>query len=374
MPQLKNFTPPLWASELDDVYVAATDDVAVRIRIDDADGVTRYDNTATYTPVDGVVRFGELSKLVNQAILLSQEMKGGISTAESLRKPYADITFSFPETSQSFTGRVYYYSGYYREGVGDMNEFPMQIDHARVTPNQKFWVWVPKMGNVTRRVSARVVYTYDGSRQEATIDIASYSTGSGYQLLDASMNALFSSRISPRVWKNCKVHSYDIILRTAGEQTDQIHVTVDHNHYYTETPFAFINSFGLPEIYVFRGIDEEEHEMDADFGQCEWRYTRLDAEFWLEHKTNSGWISREEKATVLEVHRSPEVNLFADYRMMVPVTITDIDAKFRKSKTAPESITLTWRIADKRDIYEVDTATSMAGHGTFDGTFSLPFD
>lgn len=374
MPQLKNFTPPLWASELDDVYVTASVDVAVRIRIVDADGVTRFDNTAIYTPVDGKVRFGELSRLVNQAILLSEEMKRGISTSEYQRKPYADITFSFPETDDNYSGRVFYYAGYYRDGVGNMDEFPIQIDHARVTPTQKFFVWVPRMGSVTRRVSARVVYTYEGARMESTFDIASYTIGSGYQCLDASMNALFASRMAPSVWASCVIHSYDIILWTAGEQTDQIHVTVDHNHYYSETPFCFINSFGLPEVFVFKGDDEEEHDMDADFGQCEWRYTRLDAEFWLEHKTNSGWIPREEKATVLEIHRSPEVNLFAAYSQMVPVTIMDIDAKFRKSKVAPESLTLTWRISDKRDIYEVDTKTSMAGHGTFDVTFSPPFD
>ena len=373
MSQIHNLTTTMWACELNDVYVSADADVSVRIVVNDADGVTRFDNVSTYTPVAGKVEFGELSRLVNQAILLSDEVKSGISAAESSRTPVANITISLPEEEISATAQVYYYNGYYREGVGDMSEFPMQIDAVRVTPSQRFWVWVPTMGTATRKVTARVVYAYNGMRREETFEIQTYTDHtSAYAFLDCSLAALFSGRLSPAVWSSAKIHQYDILLWTDGEMTDQINVTVDHNHYPSCLEFGFLNSFGVPEVIALHGEDEEEHKMEADFGYSQWRYTRLDEEFWVEHKTNSGWITRKEKARALELHRSPEVVLFAS--TIIPVTITDIDASFLLAKTKPESIDIKWRIADRRDIYEVDTATSMAGHGVFDETFSTAFD
>lgn len=372
MSAIHNFDSKMWACELNDVYVSATADVAVRIVVADADGVTRYDNVANYTPVAGKIYFGELSKLVNQAILLSAEMQTGIATSETSRAPRATVTMLIPGENITAQATVYYYAGHWRDGVGNMDEFPMQIDNARVTPTEKFWVWVSRTGNVNRRVSARVVYVYNGTRLEKTFNIMSYAPYERYAMVDCSLAALFSNRLTPDEWLHAKICNYDIVLWTDGQQTDQIHVTVDHNHYYSEMQFCFINSFGLPEMIAFHGDDEEEHEMDADYGQAYWRYVRLDADFWIEHTTNSGWLTREEKARALELHRSPEVVLFAE--TVIPVTITDVAAKFRKSKNEPESLDIKWRIADKRDIYEVDTATSMAGHGVFDRTFTLAFD
>ena len=100
----------MWACELNDVYVSADADVSVRIVVNDADGVTRFDNVSTYTPVAGKVEFGELSRLVNQAILLSDEVKSGISAAESSRTPVANITISLPEEEVSASAAVYYHN------------------------------------------------------------------------------------------------------------------------------------------------------------------------------------------------------------------------------------------------------------------------
>ena len=63
MSQIHNLTTTMWACELNDVYVSADADVSVRIVVNDADGVTRFDNVSTYTPVAGKVEFGELSRL-----------------------------------------------------------------------------------------------------------------------------------------------------------------------------------------------------------------------------------------------------------------------------------------------------------------------
>ena len=373
MPQIHNLVSQMWACELNDVYVTAEADVAVRIVVTDADGVTRFDNVSTYTPVGGKVEFGELSRLVNQAILLSREVKSGISTAERQRTPVANIDISLPEEEIAGKAEVYYYEGHHREGVGNMDEFPMQIDEVRVTPSQRFWVWVPVMGTATREVTARVVYAYNGMQREETLSIQTFGEHTGaYAFLDCSLSALFRGRLSPPVWRAAKIHQYDIILWTNGVMTDQINVTVDHNHYPSSIEFGFLNSFGVPEVISLHGKDEEEHKMDADFGFSQWRYTRLDETFWIEHKTNSGWITRKEKARALELHRSPEVVIFAE--TIIPVTVTDIEASFILAKTKPESIDIKWRIADRRDIYEVDIATSMAGHGVFDDTFSTAFD
>ena len=358
----------MFAPECNNIYVAAAQDVSVRIQVVTRDNVTRYDQTSTYTPVDGRVEFGDLADLVNKCILLHDDMKqlAGVSQ----RYNSATLTISIEAEDEEESATVFYCTASNASSPGTFVLFPTQNRKRTVYAGQtNCQVWVPRLSSQTVTVTLNATYVNNGtqSTQSTTISTTGYSNC--YVLADCSPAAV-DQLLLPQGAVLCE---YEILMTVSGTVYDAIQFKVDRRHQPQQTEMVFLNAFGLPETVVLRGREEERHELEAEFGYAGWNMVRLDDNVQRDITVNTGWLTKAERRQYGELYRSPLTGRQESLGLR-RIVVREIEVAFTTPTNEPASFDVTYRYADRRQEWLADLDPNTAGHNIFDSTFSITFD
>lgn len=368
MATINNMASLMFAPETNRITVSNPTDVAVRIKVTTRDNVVRYDQASTYTPVSGVIEFGDLGDLINKCILLTSDLKSpfGLSTIY----PYATLQITAGSTTSTAT--VYYCTAGNATGVSQFCIFPTQLRKRKVLADQQYcMVWLPQL-TALAGASVTVVGTYvSGSTQStATYTTSITGTSGAFTLLN-----LTPARVKSLcgISSSATLYEYTANIWINGVLYDSIQFTIDRRNYPQHAEMLFLNTFGLPESVMLRGREEESHSLEAEFGYNGWLLCRLDDETVRDFRSNTGWLSKAECRQYGELYRSP-VTAKKEELGLRRVVIREIDVAYNTPSNEPRSFDVTWRYADRREEWFADLDPNTAGHNIFDSTFAITFD
>lgn len=368
MSTINNISAKMFAPECNNIYVAATQDVSVRIRIVTADNVSRYDQTSTYTPVDGKVEFGDLCDLVNKCILLHDDMKQ--LTGITARSNSATLVISIEAEDEEESATVFYCTASNATSPGTFLLFPTQNRKRTVYAGQtNCQVWIPRLSSTNATVTMNATYVANGTQQTASTTISTTGYSNCYLIVDCSPAAVDQSLL-PQGAVLCE---YEIRMMVSGTVYDVVQFKVDRRHWPQQTEMVFLNTFGLPETVVMRGREEERHELDAEFGYAGWNMVRLDDDVQRDFTVNSGWLTKAERRQYGELYRSPLTGRQESLGLR-RIVVREIEVAFTTPSNEPASFDVTYRYADRRQEWFADLDPNTAGHNIFDSTFSIEFD
>ena len=360
----------MFAPQCNNIYVAAAADVSVRVQIFTADNVSRYDQTSTYTPVDGRVELGDLADLVNKCILLQTEMQQ--LTGAVQRFPYATLIISIEAEELSSSSMVYYCTAGNASDPSQFLLFPTQNRRRTVYPDQvNCQVWIPRLGSTVPTVTLNATYVANGQQQTASTNIgdtAGYTNR--YLLVDCSPAAVATRLALPAGAVLCE---YELLMTVSGTVYDAVQFKVDRRHWPQLTEMVFMNVFGLPEAVMLRGREEETHELSAEFGYSGWKMVRMDDDVTRDLTVNTGWLTKAERRQYGELYRSPLTGRQEQLGLR-RIVVREIEVAYLTPTNEPASFDVTYRYADRRQEWMADLDANTAGHNIFDHTFTIAFD
>ena len=370
-------TSLMFAGEANNIRVLASDDVGIEIRVTTSDGIVRYDQTSTYTPVDGEIAFGDLADLINKCILLQEDMSDISLT--STPAPWARLLVSVTDSSTTTTqsAKVFYCQAWNMAGPTTMTNFVTQLRKRKVTRDiAHFPVWLPLMNEGTTTVNVAVTYVSGGSegRASQTYTYAATSGSEGYQYIDAAMPVLVRSIMGALLYASATIYKYEVNIWASGVMVDTIEFEVVRQYYPQQSTWYFRNAFGLVETMLLLGREEETHSLDVDLGRSLFDYLALDKDVVREYATNSGWVSKAECRLLAELYRSPQTCRVHEKLGLRKVVVKDIDVVHRSPSNEPRSVDIIWRWADDRQEWLSDHDDAMLGHNVFDSTYTEVFD
>ena len=208
----------MFAPQCNNIYVAAAADVSVRVQIFTADNVSRYDQTSTYTPVDGRVELGDLGDLVNKCILLQTEMQQ--LTGAVQRFPYATLFIGIEAEELSSSSMVYYCTAGNASDPSQFLLFPTQNRRRTVYPDQvNCPVWIPRLGSTVPTVTLNATYVANGQQQTASTSIGSTAGYTNRYLLVDCSPAAVDQLLLPQGAVLCE---YEILMAVSGTVYDAV--------------------------------------------------------------------------------------------------------------------------------------------------------
>lgn len=358
----------MFAPECNNIYVAASGDVSVRVQVFTSDNVSRYDQTSTYTPVGGRVELGDLGDLVNKCILLTEEMQQ--LTGVEQRFPYATLYISIEAEDLITSSTVYYCTAGNASSPGTFLLFPTQNRRRTVYPEQvNCPVWIPRLGNTVPSVTLNATYVANGQQQTASTTISTSAYTNRYLHWDCSPSAV-ERLLLPQ---GAVLWEYEMLLTSGGTVYDAVQFKVDRRHWPQQTEMVFLNVFGLPESVVLRGREEERHALSAEFGYSGWKMVRLDDDIERDLTVNTGWLTKAERRQYGELYRSPLTGRQEQLGLR-RIVVREIEVAYLTPTNEPASFDVAYRYADRRQEWMADLDANTAGHNIFDSTFSVEFD
>lgn len=377
MATINNISILMFSPETNNITVTANHDVDVNIKVTTADGIERYDQTSTYTPVDGTISFGDLSDLVNKCILLMATMRE--IRLNLTPSPYATLAIAVTDNGNTVTSfaKVFYCTA---GNVANPSSFKVLCTQLRKRYIREdidaYLLWLPLLATGTTFVVQNTVTYVLNGEQHTAHNSTIYTTSIGnerYQVINAAMPALVRGVLGDALYAAAKVYYYQVDILINNVIVDSVEFTVDRREYPQESLWYFRNSFGLVDQLLMRGHEDEEHELDATFGYCQWHAVALDAEVRRQLTTHSGWLTKAEFRLVGELYRSPHVSRMEKSGLR-SVLVKDIDATRTSPANEPQGVAISWQYADKREEWEFDTDGNTLGHNIFADSFSTEFD
>lgn len=141
--------------------------------------------------------------------------------------------------------------------------------------------------------------------------------------------------------------SVDIFLLDNGTVQDYISFEIDRDHHRKPQGFCFTNCFGVPETEVLVGKDVRSDKMESEHSFVSNVYKKVYTELTEEHKVCSGFIQSDTYHSLLDMVRSEEVKLLENATMGEEVAVTEIDFSEQRPHTAPNSVYVTYRVAER---------------------------
>ena len=377
MATINNMSTLMFSPEANRITVSASADVSVNIQITTSDGIERYDQTSTYTPVDGIITFGDLSELVNKCILLMESMRE--IRLNLTPSPYATLAIGVTEDGNTVTSfaKVFYCTA---GNVSDPSTFQVlctQLRKRYIRENIDFYLlWLPLLATGTTFVVQNTVTYVLNGEQHTAHNSAIFTTSIGnerYQVINAAMPALVRGVLGDALYAAAKVYYYQVDILINNVIVDSVEFTVDRREYPQESLWYFRNSFGLVDQLLMRGHEDEEHELDATFGYSQWHAVALDAEVSRQLTTHSGWLTKAEFRLASELYRSPTVSRLEKDGLR-SVVVKEIEALRTSPSNEPQGVAIRWQYADKREEWEFDMDGNTVGHNIFADSFSVEFD
>lgn len=327
-----------FASSVVSVSIATDADINVHIELTADDGSVVFDNTSKYSPVGGKVEMEGIDELVNSSILtLADESRMLTAGPRS-----AGIDMRLTAGSNAIVCRMLYM-------VSAMNStaahFAHRIRSRKIYPGQPFPLSVFTAGKQLK-VVAGLAYSSGGAARYSEKEI-SVDSSKDYYTIEAgteSILAMFNSS-DPDV-KTIYFYTFTL-YNSGGQQLDKMTFTVNPHLPKHAVQFVFLGPYGTPDTITFTGRDTEKQSLESDFGFAGREYIRLDSALTEEHEANSGWLTREERATVYDLMDTP-LAFVLDAGELHRITITDVDSSIVRPTHEPDSLTITWRYSDMR--------------------------
>jgi hypothetical protein len=367
----------MFSPEANYITVSASSDVAANITITTADGIERYDQTSTYTPVGGVITFGDLSELINKCILLMDSMRTLSLTADPSPRATLSISVTEGQNTVTATSKVLFCTAGNASSPSTFKVFGTQLRKRYIREDIDYYLlWLPLLAaGTTFAVQTTVTYVNSGVQSTAS-GTSTYTATSGsekFQYINAAMPVLVRNVLGSSLYASATVYFYQVDILINNVVYDSVEFTVDRRSFPQESLWYFQNSFGLVDQLLLRGHEEESHSLDATFGYCLWNEVSLDAEVRREFKTNSGWLTKGEFRLVSELYRAALVGRQEELGLR-RVVVRDIDVARSAPSNEPQGVEITWRYADRRIEWEGDIDGNTLGHNIFADSFAIEFD
>lgn len=366
MSSLNDLDAIIFSPSADDLTVVAGGDVVLATTITAADGSTVFDNTSTYSPgADGLVHLAELSELVNAAVLLS--LKPSTMLTTGLRTASCQLTIL--ATSDTLHDQKQCRALYMWRDMTEIKPmFATQVRNRRFIEGVPQPVSVLTAGMANLKLVVGAAYRTAGGLQWKEITMQPDCSADYFTLLaDPDSIRLATSAPDGATLLYYVLTLYDL----ASQQLDCIRFDPDRKtRPSSATHFVYYNLFGVPECITFRGKSEEHQELDTDFGYAGREYVRLNAAVTESHKVNSGWLTKEERHAVYDFMSSPCACVYIGGELH-RITITELDSSISRPTSEPDSVSLTWRMADERFMRTPCVAPDMGSKPIF---AKPPFD
>lgn len=363
MPTLASLPLLIFSPSADDITIKAEGDVVLTTTIT-ADSTTLFDFSSSYAPgPDGCVHVERLSELVNTAILAS--FKPSTMLTPGCRSASCELKLTANGESKQV------HALYMTRLMTDIKPmFATLLRRRRVVPgsSQPVSILTAGAGGLTLQVGAAYKLDKGGlAWREVTIEV---DCSNDYFVFLADIDEVkrvTSAPIGTLLY-------YTIVLLKDGKQADKISFDIDNKTRPSlATHFVFLNLFGVPESFTFRGKDTEEQELESDFGYANNEYIQLNAQLVESHKANTGWLRPAEKDVVYGLMGSHYLMVYADGTLR-RATITEVDSSISRPTNEPANVSITWRYADRRHM-QLPVVTPDTGKGAifakppFDKTF-----
>lgn len=333
----------IFSPSADDLTVVAGGDVVLATTITAADGSTVFDNTSTYSPGDdGLVHLAELSELVNAAVLLSLKPSAMLTAGVRTASCQLSILATVGTLRQQKQCRALYM---WRDITEIKPMFATQVRRRRFLEGVPQPVSVLTAGMTGLKLVIGAAYRTSGGLQWQEATVQPDCSGDYFTLLaDPDSIRLATSAPDSSTLLYYALTLYDLDNR----QLDCIRFDPDRQtRPSAATHFVYYNLFGVPECITFRGKSEEQQELDSDFGYAGRDYVRLNAAVTESHKANSGWLTREERHAAYDFMASPCACVYTGGSLH-RIAITELDSSISRPTSEPDSVSLTWRMADER--------------------------
>lgn len=363
MSTIEGMSQTMLAMECDDIIIRTNAAVRVTVTIIVPGLGVLHTHTMTYTPIGGIVSVGELGDLCNQCIKKTTAFDS--LHAEQGRMTECTLVISLPDEEISSSATVLYCRKPLSSIQAGSVFFATTCRERRMTSSQRLMLYVP--GGMNLSLTYKLAYIYNDQVVYSS-ETETVSAGQDtYQAIDASP-AIQEACIPT----NAELLFYDIELYSSGTLCDRVHVdlTVEGIR---QTELLYINLFGVQESVLLSGDDEEEQEYDAAFDYRGSMYQKYDARITEQHSTGSGSADTHEWQMLCDLVESPAVAIRSGSDIL-PIVITDIEAKRERPSQMPDAITIKWRVADHKAMRKITVApdTVVQGvfeHPIFDNTF-----
>lgn len=330
-----------------------------------------FENTGTYTPVDGVVSIGELGELCNRCIQLSDGFNS--FGMEQGRYVCCLLTISLPDEDVSSSSVIWYCRKSVTGFTPPQPRFATIRRDRKLAEKQFLPLYLPSMEGLT--VFHRMAFLEDGAVRYISDEEEIIGFGhDSHKPINASP---YEEKQAAPVSTSAQLLFYDVELYHNGVIADRVHCEIDGNSYIQSREFLYLNMFGVQDSIILRGDEEETQEMEASFNYANTIYQKYDSSLTEKHKTNSGWVDMDDLNAVYDMVESPYVAI-RDGNQFIPVVITEVEIKLTRPSNGPKAVFVTWRYADKRDMRRVAlsevspsvTEQSVFEKPPFDGSFT----
>lgn len=375
-----------FVQDLPDLKVAANGQRTVFFRFYASDGpmiAIIYNNvllnsfSETYYPdADGYITIRNLAETakayVSPKALSSINYVNPVQTWEH---PYIKMTIEVrdPETVNQvynqFTTFIYYAN--VRMGVAPTacRSFLSQYTTRRVLP------WQPLLFShvMFSDCSTKMVVAYtdaEGAQHRAEYTFNLTSVNNSYILNYAMTVATIATLLEIPA---TGIYSVDVFLSENGTVKDVISFEIDRDFHRQAIGFCFTNCFGVPETEVLTGKDVRSDKMESEYSFVSNLYKKVHTELVEEHKVCSGFIQETAYKSLLDMVRSDKVTLLQqDGSLGEEVVITETDFSEDRPHKAPNSVYLTYRVADRNQ--QKFTRRTTLPVRIFDQTFDESFE
>lgn len=351
--QLSSLPSYIFSPSADDISIAAEGDVVVSTTLTGNANKVVFDNTSTYSPgADGCVHITELSELVNAAVLSAFDP--GTLLKAGVRDMSCTLKIAVKDGASATTHAAYMWRDHTDTGF----MFATQMRRRSVLPGQPQPVSVLMLSRIGKykpgatglRIVAGAAYrtVADGNVvwKEKTVE---GFDGMDYYTILADVDSVNNEIVVAP--EGATLLYYMLTLYDGeGKQRDCIRFDVDRRtRSERATHFVYLNMFGVPECVSFTGKDEEKQELESDFGYAGREYVRLDSQLVESHKCHSGWLSQEKRRAVYDLMSSPYAAVYED-GVLRRIAITEVESAVSRPAYEPQSVRLTWRYADDREM------------------------
>lgn len=222
-----------------------------------------------------------------------------------------------------------------------------------------------------------VAYLKEGKAKYKTIDLPVPSSGIYVTVLYRISPGKVIDELRAIYPDDCESVSledlvyYTVTLSCHGVKSDSIKHILDRRTLPQETSMLFYNAFGTVETITLSGRDERASQMEATHVWMDNQYVKNTTELVFSHAHNTGYISGEDHAALIDMIHSPHVFLYEDCSIGDEVTITEFEDVTSFPKLEPASAKVTYRVANRnqRSFVRIPNADVEVFDKTFDESF-----
>lgn len=365
------FPSVAWASDCDVLRIEARSDVlTIEMVIFNYLGSEVFRTSGTYSAVNGVVEIVGLQDLFNRYCLLDVDHQQ--SMLWDGVDPWIKFKYTVLEEDSSWETQIYYNRRRMTEQPAPYGLWAVQDRRRMITPDMAGSLYFDCSSGLSPKIGLAYIDESGNIQYKETVVGYTNDQGQWYRI-DSSVNGAVSSVLG-NLSDVSRVLYVDYMLQNGDILKDRVRMTVDYQDRHPQSEIVFLNMFGVYETVLLTGKDTEAMGLEASFGYANNKYVRIDADSEIEHELNSGWLSAEKYATILDMCSSPWCAIRSKNGSWREIVIVEVEAERSRPSNTPDNVALRYRFADKVGQMTSLIVPDTGEQGVFDSTFDRIFD